>query len=82
MQVDSPVTANAPSSVTANTGISNTVQGTMTGNASGMGGKGTTMTDTGAREQAATTAPEGTRKAEEQRTGGNVEGDRQIDERA
>lgn len=39
-------------------------------------------TEAGAREQAATTAPEGTEAAEAQRAGGNVETDRQIDEGA
>ncbi|KAI0821467.1 hypothetical protein BC629DRAFT_1262921, partial [Irpex lacteus] len=46
----------------------------------GKRGAGTHPTEAGAQEQAATTAPEGTEDAERQRNGGNVEGERQVDE--
>lgn len=48
----------------------------------GKRGPGTHPTETGAQEQAATTAPEGTQKAEEQRQGEAVNTDKQIDESA
>lgn len=49
--------------------------------ATGKRGPGTHPTEAGAQEQAATTAPEGTKEAEAQRQGGNVDAQRQIDER-
>lgn len=48
----------------------------------GKRGPGTHPTEAGAQEQAATTAPEGTEAAEQQRQGGNVDTDHQIDESA
>ena len=46
----------------------------------GKRGPGTHPTESGAQEQAATTAPEGTQEAEEQRKGEVVNKDKQIDE--
>ena len=48
--------------------------------ATGKRGPGTHPTEKGAQEQAATTAPEGTQKAEQQRQGQNTDTDKQIDE--
>lgn len=48
----------------------------------GKRGPGTHPTEVGAQEQAATTAPEGTEEAEQQRHGETVNKDKQIDESA
>ncbi len=65
---------------TTNTGSSSQPGNQAPTSVTGKRGAGTHPTEAGAQEQAATTAPEGTEEAERQRDGGNVEGERVVDE--